>query len=132
MPYDFAVIGAGGVIGAAIARELALKMRASVIALEKEQEFAAHASGRNSGVIHSGINQKHGTKKAEFCVKGSAMLRKYCTERDIPMKQCGTFVVARSEEEEARLEQLYQNGAAVGVPDLHYISIEEFGEHEPA
>ena len=132
MPYDFAVIGAGGVIGAAIARELALKMRASVIALEKEQEFAAHASGRNSGVIHSGINQKPGTKKAEFCVRGSDMLRKYCVERGVPMKQCGTLVVSRTDAEEERLELLYKNGIAAGVPDLSYISVEKFAEREPA
>ena len=86
-PY---VIIGGGIIGSAIARELLLRKIGDVIILEKEKSLGEHASGRNSGVIHSGINQAPGTLKARMCFEGSKRLRHYCRDHQIPMNECGT------------------------------------------
>src|SRR3989344_1351319 len=109
MEYDYAIIG-GGVIGNAIARELCLRKLGSVLLLEKEAGVGKHTSGRNSGVIHSGFNQKPGTLKSKLCVQGNELLRAYCIEKQIPHEVCGTIVVARNSREMGVLEVLLQQG----------------------
>ncbi len=128
---NYLIIG-GGVIGSSIAREISQRGLGNVIVLEKEVQLAQHASGRNSGVIHSGINHKPDTLKARMCLEGSLMLRDYCREHDIPMHECGTIVVARNSEEENRLENLLQMGLEVGVPCLRIIGRDELKEKETA
>jgi len=73
MKHPYVIVG-GGIIGCAIAREIRKRDLGDVIVLEKEKEVGMHASSRNSGVIHSGINQKPGSKKGEMCLNGSRML----------------------------------------------------------
>src|SRR3989344_2283856 len=128
--YDFAIIGAG-IIGSAIARELVNRKRVSVVVIEKEREPGMHASGRNSGVIHSGFNYKSGTLKAKLCVEGNSLLLKYCRERGVPFEQCGTLVVSRTEQERRRLETLLAQGTQNGVPGIRIIDRAELVRKEP-
>ena len=124
------IIG-GGIIGSTIALGIRLRDLGEVVVLEKENKLGEHASGRNSGVIHSGINQKPGTLKAKMCVKGSRMLREYCITHRVPMQECGTLVVARNEEEIKTLETLLEMGKANGVPELRIIGEGELEIREP-
>lgn len=126
-----AIIGAG-IIGSAIAREIRKRDLADVLVFEKEHVLGEHASGRNSGVIHSGINQHAGTLKARLCVTGNAMLRAFCKERGVPFKQCGTYVVARNRREEQILNRIYLTGIVNHVPNLEIITGRELSEREPA
>src|SRR3989338_8051077 len=106
---DYLIIG-GGIIGSSIARALALRRRGKITVLDKESSLGKHASGRNSGVIHSGINQKPESLKARMCVEGSRRLREYCRAKCIPMNECGTLVVARNQKELGVLEELLRMG----------------------
>ncbi len=126
----YTIIGAG-IIGNAIAREISKKNIGSVLVLEKEVDSAMHASGRNSGVIHSGINQHYGTNKAQLCLEGSKLLREYCGERNIAMEECGTIIVALTEKERTDLENLLTMAKKVGVPGVRIISQSELREREP-
>lgn len=127
--FDTAIIG-GGVIGISIALKEALRKRGSVVLIEKEEALGRHTSTRNSSVVHSGINQKPGTIKADVCIKGSRELLDYARNR-IPIDVCGTFVVARSDSEVEKLRICYEHGLLARVPNLRLISGEEFKEHEP-
>jgi len=126
----YAIIGAG-IIGSSIAREIRKRNLGDVVVLEKEPELGYHASGRNSGVIHSGINQIPGTYKAKMCLKGSKFLRDYCKKNDVPMIECGTLVVGRNFEEVSRIQELMKMGREAGVSDLRIIDKKELGEREP-
>lgn len=112
---DVAIIG-GGVIGCAVARALSEKEPALAIAvIEKESQLAMHQSGRNSGVVHAGYNQKPGTLKARLVVEGSRRLREYCAARGITCVEDGIVIAARSENETATLEELHRRGTANGA-----------------
>ena len=96
---DVAVVGAG-IIGLAVARSLSLRNPGlRIVVLDKEPAIARHQSGRNSGVIHSGIYYAPGSLKARLCVQGAAALRAYCDERAIPYNGCGKVIVACEEAE---------------------------------
>ncbi len=127
---DFAIVG-GGIIGSAVARELARRKAGSVLVVEKEPALGRHASGRNSGVIHSGINQKPGSLKARMCVEGARRAREFCRRRGVPMRECGTMVLAREEGERKVLERLLEMGTACGVPGLRILDSRELAEREP-
>jgi len=101
-----------------------------VCLLEKEDGLAKHQSGRNSGVVHVGYNQKPGTLKAKFVVEGSRRLRAYCKEHSVPMNQDGILVLARNEAEEATLETLRQRGESNGA-DVRLIAQSEVTDREP-
>src|SRR4051812_19151872 len=107
---DFLVIG-GGIVGLSVAYHLRLKYpRASTVVLEKEQRVAAHQSGRNSGVIHSGIYYKPGSSKALNCRRGKKALEDFCTKNKIPFERCGKVIVATKQEEIEPLMGLYNRG----------------------
>ncbi|MBI1883227.1 MAG: L-2-hydroxyglutarate oxidase [Chlamydiae bacterium] len=127
--FDIAIVGAG-VVGSALARELGQRF-GKVLLLDKENAVAFHTSGRNSGVIHSGFNQKPGTLKARLCVEGSRLTREYCREKGVPCKEVGTYVMAMEESELKRLEELKARGEKNGVPGLEILSIEKVHEREP-
>src|SRR3989338_375156 len=127
---DYAIIG-GGIIGNAIARELSLRGAGEINVLEKENSLALHSSGRNSGVIHSGINQKPGSLKAKLCLSGSSMLRNYCAENKVPYEECGTIVIARNTEEKERLHRLHKMGEEAGGSGLRILSSKELVKREP-
>ena len=126
----FVIIGAG-IIGSAIARELAGRSCGEVTVLEKETRLGEHASGRNSGVLHSGINQRPGTLKARMCVEGNRRARSFCREHGVNMQECGTLVVARNEREEQALGNLLDLGIRAGVKGLRLLDMEELHQREP-
>ena len=129
--FDLVIVG-GGIVGLATA--LAVGQRRPglrIVILEKEARLAAHQSGHNSGVIHSGIYYKPGSLKAETCVEGAAAMLVFCREHGIPHLVCGKVVVATSEAEAPALEELRRRGEANGVPGLRLLSAEELREIEP-
>ena len=112
---DFLVIG-GGIIGLSVARELKRRERgAKVVVLEKERTVGAHASGRNSGVLHAGFYYSPDSLKARFTRTGNERLTAYCVEKKLPLNRCGKLVLATSDEELPHLEELYRRGIANGV-----------------
>lgn len=112
---DFLVIGAG-IIGLAVARELrAAFPDARVAVIEKERALGAHASGRNSGVLHAGFYYTADSLKARFTRDGNALLQEFCAERGLALHRCGKLVVARSEAELAQLGLLFSRAKANGV-----------------
>jgi L-2-hydroxyglutarate oxidase len=127
--YDIAIVG-GGIVGCALARELAGRFK-RVLLIEKEASVAQHTSGRNSGVVHSGFNPHPGTLKAKFCVEGSREIRRFCAERKIPCEQVGTFVVATEADKVPILHELKGRGGQNGVPGLEVLPIESVRKQEP-
>jgi len=125
------VVG-GGIVGMAVARELATRSpRTSVTVVEKDTDLAAHQTGNNSGVIHSGIYYRPGSLKAELCVEGRASLLRFCAENDIAHEVCGKVVVALNEEEKLQLEILHDRARANGLEGVRKISSGELRELEP-
>ncbi|MEA5508499.1 L-2-hydroxyglutarate oxidase [Crocosphaera sp. UHCC 0190] len=128
--YDFAIIG-GGIIGLSTAMMLGQKFpKLSLIVLEKEGEVAAHQTGHNSGVIHSGIYYKPGSFKAKFTRAGSQSMVEFCQRYNIPHEVCGKVIVATKEQELPLLDNLYQRGLENGL-QVKKISSEQVKEKEP-
>ncbi len=128
---DVAVIGAG-IVGLASARELLARhpdLRVAV--LDKEATIAAHQTGHNSGVLHTGIYYAPGSLKARLCVAGRADLLRFCETHEVPTEQCGKLIVATEPRELAGLDELHRRGVANGVPDLAVIGPERIREIEP-
>ncbi len=129
--YDLVIVG-GGIVGLATALAATARFPALRLAvLEKEARVAAHQTGHNSGVIHSGIYYKPGSVKARTCVEGAAAMVAFCREHGIPHQICGKVVVATSEAELPRLEELRSRGEANGVPGLEMVGPERLRELEP-
>ncbi len=128
---DVAVIGAG-LLGLATARAL-LERRPDLrlLVLEKEAVIAAHQSGHNSGVIHTGIYYAPGSLKARLCREGRALLEAYLEEKGIPFSRPGKLVVAVTEDELARLATLEERARANGVEGLESVGLERIREIEP-
>ncbi|MFQ5981101.1 MAG: L-2-hydroxyglutarate oxidase [Candidatus Heimdallarchaeota archaeon] len=130
-PSRFTIIG-GGVIGCSIARELKNQDPTSeVLVLEKEPVLGQHQSGRNSGVVHSGINQKPETLKAKLAVEGNKMIHDFCKTHKVPLEPVGTLVIARNRTEEQVLQLIYDWGTQVGVPDLEIVDRKKIQDLEP-
>jgi (S)-2-hydroxyglutarate dehydrogenase len=128
--HDVAVVG-GGIVGLATARELALRGR-SVIVLEREPQLGRHQTTHNSGVIHAGIYYAPGSLKARLCVEGAAALYDFCSDRGIAAERCGKLVVAVSDDELERLDELERRARANGVQDLARLGPDEIAAVEPA
>jgi L-2-hydroxyglutarate oxidase LhgO len=129
--YDVAVIGAG-ILGLGTARELLHRHpKLKLTVLDKEPVIGRHQTGHNSGVIHSGIYYAPGSLKAKLCVEGSREMYAFCAERGIPTDRCGKVIVAVTEDELPRLENLHQRGTANGVEGLEMIGPERLPELEP-
>jgi L-2-hydroxyglutarate oxidase len=129
--YDIAVIG-GGILGTATAMKLSQQYpgyRVGVI--EKEQEVAAHQSGHNSGVIHQGIYYAPGSLKAKNCVAGAAAMMEFCDQNNIKYDLCGKVIVATSQAELPRLDELMRRGTANGVPGIELIERDRLLQLEP-
>ena len=129
--FDITIIG-GGIVGLATALELTKRYPQRKLAiLEKEDRLAAHQTGHNSGVIHSGIYYKPGSLKAQTCVAGAKAIIAFCQQHDIPYEVCGKVVVATSPAELPRLEELHRRGTANGVEGMEMIGPERLREIEP-
>ena len=129
--YDVAVIG-GGILGMATARELLTRDPAlSLVVLEAEDRLAAHQTGNNSGVIHSGLYYKPGSLKARYCVEGRETMYQFCREHGIAHERCGKIVVATRSEHLPALQELERRGRANGLQGLRTLSGEELREYEP-
>jgi L-2-hydroxyglutarate oxidase len=129
--YDVVVVGAG-ILGLATARRLLLDRPALRLAVvEKEAAIAAHQTGHNSGVVHSGIYYKPGSLKARLCVAGKAALERYVAERGLAYERCGKLIVALEESELPRLEELERRASANGVGGLRVLDAAALRELEP-
>lgn len=126
---DCLVIGAG-VVGLAVARELALAGREVVIA-EAAEGIGTQTSARNSEVIHAGIYYPPGSLKARVCVEGRRKLYAYLEERGLPHKGCGKLIVATSETQKPALETIMARAKASGVDSLRWLSGAEARAMEP-
>jgi (S)-2-hydroxyglutarate dehydrogenase len=100
------------------------------IVLEAESHVAAHQTGHNSGVIHSGLYYKPGSHKARMCRAGLEAMYRFCAEENIPHRRCGKLVVAVSQDELPRLAALEDRGRANGVA-LKRLRAGELNEYEP-
>ncbi|WP_341350017.1 NAD(P)/FAD-dependent oxidoreductase [Clostridium ihumii] len=127
--YDVIVIGSG-VVGSAIARELS-RYDLNVGVLEKELDVVCETSGRNSGVLHAGFNNKPGSLMAKFCVEGNQGFDKVAKELNIPFKRTGKLVTGFSDEDIKVLEELKEKGDKNGVKGLEIVSEKRIKELAP-
>ncbi|PWN08186.1 L-2-hydroxyglutarate oxidase [Rhodohalobacter mucosus] len=131
MTYDFLIVGAG-IVGLSTAYKLSKAYPdANILVLEKEDRVAAHQTGRNSGVIHSGIYYKPGSYKARNCVEGRHELVAFCREHGITHEVCGKVIVATDESEKPGLEKIYQRGLENEIEGISMIGPDEMKEIEP-
>jgi L-2-hydroxyglutarate oxidase len=131
MLYDVIVIG-GGIVGLATALRLKeQKPTIRIIIIEKENEVAAHQTGNNSGVIHSGLYYKPGSLKAKNCIEGYHQLLDFCEQENIPYELCGKIVVATQKEQLQILDDLFERGQQNGLQNLKMLNVEEMREIEP-
>ena len=128
--YDITIIG-GGIVGTATAFSILKQKNVKLLLLEAESSLAAHQTGNNSGVIHSGLYYKPGSLKAKNCTIGREMMYAFCQEHTLPFDKCGKVVVATSKEEIPALTLLEERGAANGLTGLKRISAEEIKQYEP-
>jgi L-2-hydroxyglutarate oxidase LhgO len=113
---DVAVVG-GGIVGLALADAvLAASPGASVVVLDKERALGAHASGRNSGVLHAGFYYTPDSLKARLTRRGNQLLHEFCDEHGIPVRRCGKLVVARTADDHTGLDVLVRRARANDVP----------------
>jgi glycerol-3-phosphate dehydrogenase len=127
--YEIIIIGAG-VIGCNIARELS-KYDVSVLLLEKENDVSCGASKANSGIVHGGFDDKHGSVKAQFSRAGNRKFRQLDQELNFGYLECGSLVLGFDEEDALILQQLKENGMKNGVNDLEIIDRKKVIEIEP-
>ena len=129
--YDIAVIG-GGILGLATATALSERFpQQQIVVLEKEAAVALHQSGRNSGVIHSGLYYRPGSLKAGLCVAGAEAMVRFCDDNDVAYTRRGKVVVAASDGEVGALDELERRGRANGLVGLTRIGSRELAELEP-
>jgi L-2-hydroxyglutarate oxidase len=127
---DLLVIG-GGVVGLSAARAWALRHPGSrVVVLEKEADTGAHASGRNSGVLHAGFYYGTDSLKARFSVEGNRQMAAFCDARGVPVRRCGKLVVCRDDAERDVLDLLFERGRANGAR-IERLSAEDARRIEP-
>ncbi len=128
--YDLIILGAG-ITGLSVARQRILdEPDCRILIIEKEQNVGMHGSGRNSGVLHSGIYYPSQTLKAKFCSEGSKLMMQYCINNKLPILRCGKVILATNSEQEDQIELLYNRGITNGAK-VKIISQEELRELEP-
>lgn len=128
--FDCAIVG-GGIVGLATAMALGRREgRARILVLEKEKDLAQHQTGRNSGVIHSGIYYKPGSFKARFARDGSRSMVEFCREHGIRHEVCGKVIIATEPPELPLLEKLFARGVENGLP-VSRLEISQVRELEP-
>ena len=130
LTYDIAIIG-GGIVGTATALSILKEKSLKLLLLESESTLAAHQTGNNSGVIHSGLYYKPGSLKATNCTLGRDLMYSFCEEHRLPFDRCGKIVVATSKEEIPALNMLEERGRANGLAGIKRITETEIKEYEP-
>jgi len=129
--FDFAIVG-GGIVGLATAYKLQLKYPDKSVAIfEKETDIGKHQTGRNSGVIHSGIYYTPWSYKAKNCKNGREQLVKFAKKYKVPYDACGKIIVATNKDEIPVLESIYNKGLKNKTPDICYLSADEIKAKEP-
>lgn len=129
--FDIAIVGAG-IVGLSSAYKLRLNHpQLRLLILEKESDVAFHQTGRNSGVIHSGIYYKPGSYKAKNCIEGRHQLVKFCEDHNVDYEICGKVIVATHEEEFSRLESIYQRGVKNNIEGIELIDENKLHSLEP-
>ena len=129
--FNIAIVG-GGVVGLATAYKLQSHFpELKIVVFEKEKALAYHQSGRNSGVLHSGLYYTPGSLKAKNCVKGRRELIEFAKENDVDFDICGKLVVAVNKSEAHRLSELKNNGEQNGLKGLKLLNPDEFKKIEP-
>jgi len=126
---DVIIIG-GGVVGAAVARELS-RYRLKITLLEKEVELAFGVSKSNSGIIHPGTQNSPDSLKGRLCVEGNRLMRELAAELGVDFREVGELIVGFKEEERAELLRLKREGEALGVSGLEIVERDWLREHEP-
>ena len=130
MKYDFAIIGSG-IIGLTLAFKLKQKFNNSnIIIFEKEPNSISHGSGRNSGVLHSGIYYEPGSLRANLCVTGVKELKEYIKSENLWINECGKLLLPTSEYSYSNLENLFNRAKKNGV-EINKIKNEEIKRIEP-
>ncbi|MEV6040052.1 L-2-hydroxyglutarate oxidase [Nonomuraea sp. NPDC052116] len=130
MTEKIGVVGAG-IVGLAVARELAKARGAEVTVLDKEPHVGAHQTGHNSGVVHAGIYYPPGSLKARLCREGVALLKEYCAANALPYDEVGKLVVASTRAERPLLSALAERARANGVPGIAELDGLALREIEP-
>lgn len=131
MKAQVVVVG-GGIVGLATAyRLLQARPGSKVVVLEKEERVAAHQTGNNSGVIHSGVYYKPGSLKARLCVEGAREMIAFCRAHDVPHRICGKIILATHEHEREGLREIAQRGEQNGIQGLRLLSGKEITDVEP-
>lgn len=123
------IIGAG-ITGLTIARELVQRGAEDIIVIEKESQIGAHASGRNSGVLHAGIYYTPDSLKSRYCIDGNRLMKAYCREKNLKLRESGKVIVAKNEEEVPLLFEL-QRRAEMGGAKVELIDENQLKEIEP-
>ncbi|NDZ96865.1 NAD(P)/FAD-dependent oxidoreductase [Streptomyces sp. SID6673] len=126
---DAVVVGAG-VVGLAVARDLA-RTGHEVLVLEAESAVGTQTSSRNSEVIHAGIYYPTGSRKAIACVRGRELLYRYCADRGVPHRRLGKIIVATAHDQIGRLDEIAAHAAANGVTDLRKLDASALRDLEP-
>ena len=131
MTYDFTIIGAG-IVGLSTAYKLSKAYPdATILVLEKEDKVAAHQTGNNSGVIHSGIYYKPNSYRAKNCVDGRHQLVDFCEAHNVAYEICGKVIVATEEEQLPRLQTIFETGQTNNIEGIKTIDRNELKEIEP-
>lgn len=117
-------------IGLTLARELALRGRHGLVVIEREPGLGAHASGRNSGVLHAGVYYAPGSAKARTCLAGNRLMKAFCREHGLPLTESGKVIVARAEEELPALDALFRRATENGAR-VEWLDEQQLADVEP-
>jgi len=128
--FDVIIIG-GGIVGTATALSLQQKGINNVLVIEAEDKLAAHQTGNNSGVIHSGVYYKPGSLKAKLCTEGRELLYSFCDEYNIQHERCGKIITATDKTEIPVLDEIEKRGIANGLKRIKRLTKGMIKEYEP-
>jgi len=132
VPMQNVVVVGAGIVGLAVARQIARSLPDSVVTvLDKESVVGAHQTGHNSGVVHAGLYYQPGSLKATLCRRGMSLLREYTAEKAIPYSAVGKLVVAADEDEVLALREIERRSILNGVPGLTWLDGSQIRELEP-
>ncbi len=131
MNCDIVIVG-GGIVGICIGFRLKeIYPQRDIVILEKESNFGFHCSGRNSGVLHAGLYYKPGSLKAKVCVAGAKRLKRYVTQRNLPINKCGKLIIPQKESLDQQLDILLRRGLENGA-NVELLNRKEVNSKVPA